>query len=564
MSFSFEELKKKVRRFAEQAPQLLLRHTETADLALLIDKLNLAEQLETRFTAAIIGPMRQGKSTLLNALIGQTLAPTGINETTATVNYFRHGSGELCRRFRVHWTDGSTEDRPLDDVKAWLGRENNPKRTRLLEFFADTELLKTATLVDTPGIRSTLETHENTTKDFLAERLEEESFKHGGRADAMVYMLNYGVRENDKEMLELFGERTRLPGASVNNSIAVVQKWETLEVPDPWQTAKEKCAQLRWGILQGKVVEVVPTSGLLGWLALTLDDEIWEILARLGTETDSRSLERLLLNEPRFCKEQPGIGVDVATREMLCRRIDWQVLPYILLLVQARKLSSGEELRQAVWEVSGIDRLRELLKSRFFTQAGLIKVNTILHKADRPCQTGLLRLRQLAEQRREDLLLGDRSEALLEPLISREPSLTAVLDYVRRTRGAVQNDQNLIERTRQQLDDLRASVLADFRMLDQDLQARERLTRLAPSGEIATEEHAELDRLFGGVSPGAWDRIGLPEETPVEQVEEYLWSRHEHWKRCEVRAAGDLKKVAAHAVACLDRLIDVVAEQRSG
>ena len=118
------------------APRLLLQRPETADLALAIERLQLIESLRSRFTVAIVGQMRVGKSTLLNALMGRRLAPTGITETTATINWFRHARGELTGKFRVHWNDGSSEDLPLQAVTNWLGREENARATRALDLLS--------------------------------------------------------------------------------------------------------------------------------------------------------------------------------------------------------------------------------------------------------------------------------------------------------------------------------------------------------------------------------------------------------------------------------------------
>ncbi len=229
IGFSYAAFTTLVRDFAAAVPALLLQHRETAELAFLVERLGLVDSLQTRFTVAVIGQMRVGKSTLLNALIGRRLAPIGVNETTATVNWFRHGEGELCDRFRVHWTDGSSEDHPLAEVTHWLGHSEPAQRTKALDFFADSSFLRQANLVDTPGTRSVLDSHEDAVRGFLAERLESETLQHGGRADAILYAINPVARQDDRDLLALFEERSRLPGASAYNSIAVMQKWEHLE-----------------------------------------------------------------------------------------------------------------------------------------------------------------------------------------------------------------------------------------------------------------------------------------------------------------------------------------------
>jgi tRNA U34 5-carboxymethylaminomethyl modifying GTPase MnmE/TrmE len=67
--FSYEEFAQLVHRFAETVPQLLLRHPATVPLAFQLEQLQLTEALRIRFTVAVMGQMRVGKSTLLNALL---------------------------------------------------------------------------------------------------------------------------------------------------------------------------------------------------------------------------------------------------------------------------------------------------------------------------------------------------------------------------------------------------------------------------------------------------------------------------------------------------------------
>ena len=171
IAFSYDQFEDVVKRFSTSIPEYLLRHQSTALLALDVQKLNLHEAMKQQFTLAVIGQMRVGKSTLLNALIGKNLAPTGVTETTATINVFRHGRGDQCGKFRVHWTNGSTDDMPLGKASEWIGTQENAAKTRYLEFFSDSAdpdcLLRSADIVDTPGTRSVIGTHEEATKGFL-------------------------------------------------------------------------------------------------------------------------------------------------------------------------------------------------------------------------------------------------------------------------------------------------------------------------------------------------------------------------------------------------------------
>src|SRR6266571_7233152 len=65
----------------------------------------LAERLEGgRFLISVVGEFKRGKSTLLNALLGRDLLPTGVLPLTAVATEVAYGPEDLVR---IHRRDGS-------------------------------------------------------------------------------------------------------------------------------------------------------------------------------------------------------------------------------------------------------------------------------------------------------------------------------------------------------------------------------------------------------------------------------------------------------------------------
>jgi hypothetical protein len=66
------------------------------------------------------------------------LAVTGVNETTATVNWFRHGTPEQTGKVRVVWKGKASSSDMIDGsrIKEWVGDSELAKRTRFLEFYS--------------------------------------------------------------------------------------------------------------------------------------------------------------------------------------------------------------------------------------------------------------------------------------------------------------------------------------------------------------------------------------------------------------------------------------------
>lgn len=549
MTFSYTDYKDSVLEFAQKVPELLLRHPSTAPLALKISELNLAAALTSRFTVAIIGQMRSGKSTLLNALIGQRLAPVGINETTATINCFRHGKDGECGKFRVHWDDDSTEDLPLTEVEAWVGRSENARRTKVLDFFASSDFLASANIVDTPGTRSTIEEHEDATITYLAEKLQEVTLREGGQADAVIYVVNPVARKDDAELLRWFGDRTRLPGASAINSIAVVQKWEHLR-PDPLNKIEEMCDRMR-GQFAGKVSEVLPVSGILALYAVEVSDLVWQQVVQLAVESKPDVFEDLVLSDEYFLDEQPEAPLDRVQRKALLAQLPWPVLSFALWLARRNKPGSGLELRSSLLAVSNIDRLKWVLRSRFFDLASLIKAGTALRKAWEPCRIGMLTFRDQIERKRDIQALGMRALDALEQADS--SSLEPAREYIRRSRDGAEHEIKHLSEAHRQLDEMFHREERTFRLLDTDM---EQLRALDADDSLLGAERQELQALFGQQGPEVRKRLGLADNVARDEALDRAGQRHGFWKTREMRAQGNQRKVFAHAVERLETILD--------
>ncbi|HRQ87904.1 MAG TPA: dynamin family protein, partial [Bacteroidia bacterium] len=106
--------------FLRSAASLLGRFEAHRDAA---DGLRqIAESSRQPFNLAVVGRMKAGKSTLINGLVGQSLAISDVEEATATLNWICHGTGDQLRSFVVHWRDGRSEPFPLGDLSQWTGK----------------------------------------------------------------------------------------------------------------------------------------------------------------------------------------------------------------------------------------------------------------------------------------------------------------------------------------------------------------------------------------------------------------------------------------------------------
>jgi GTP-binding protein EngB required for normal cell division len=133
------------------------------------DARSLAERVsEGRFYVACIGQFKRGKSSVLNALVGQNVLPTGVVPITTVPTIVRYGA-RLTARVRFE-TDGWT-DIPVDTVVDYVSEEKNPenaKHVAAIEIFVPSPLLATGMcFVDTPGLGSVFTGNTAATQAFI-------------------------------------------------------------------------------------------------------------------------------------------------------------------------------------------------------------------------------------------------------------------------------------------------------------------------------------------------------------------------------------------------------------
>jgi tRNA U34 5-carboxymethylaminomethyl modifying GTPase MnmE/TrmE len=132
-------------------------------LSEVLDKLSTEE-----FYLAILGLFKRGKSTLINALLGQPIIPTGVIPVTSVITRIRHANNLSAK---IKFSDGSEKDVPVESLHDYVSEEGNPNNEKgvvIADVFAPAPILKDGIiLVDTPGVGSTYLSGTTTTFQFL-------------------------------------------------------------------------------------------------------------------------------------------------------------------------------------------------------------------------------------------------------------------------------------------------------------------------------------------------------------------------------------------------------------
>jgi len=123
---------------------------------------------EGRFYVACVGQFKRGKSTLVNALIGQPILPTGFIPVTAVPTVIRFGTKAKAR---IRTRESDWEEILISDLKQYVTEELNPENKKGVhgaELFVPSRLLSSGMcIVDTPGLGSVFTGNTAATQAFI-------------------------------------------------------------------------------------------------------------------------------------------------------------------------------------------------------------------------------------------------------------------------------------------------------------------------------------------------------------------------------------------------------------
>jgi len=177
----------------------------------------IRDRVEGPLQVAIAGRVKAGKSTLLNALVGERLAPTDAGECTRMVSWYRKGTGYQVSARLLDGRDQSLAfQRNEGSLDIQLGSLTE-RDVRWLDVRWPASTLDTVTLIDTPGIASLNDENSRRTREFL-----DPEQGASGDADAVIYLMRH-VHAADVAFLEAFMDRT-VAAASPVNAVGVLSR----------------------------------------------------------------------------------------------------------------------------------------------------------------------------------------------------------------------------------------------------------------------------------------------------------------------------------------------------
>jgi hypothetical protein len=318
------------------------------------------DRLAEPLRVAVAGQASVGKSTLINALVGEEVAPLAVEEGSQVMAWYRGG---VNPRARVYPTQAPPRDVPAArmggqlhiDLEGWRSDQVDrvvvdwPSRT-----------LRGMTLIDTPGV----DPSDAGTRISL-------------EVDAVLYLMRQ-LHSTDVGFLQSLQDHPIARETPVN-SIVVLSRADEVGGGriDALSSAKRLARRHRTDVaLTGLCQNAIAVSGLLANAGQTLTTDELTSLQVLAAAA-RRELEIALVSADRFVGEGVPLRLDARTRTALLDRFGMFGIRLVTTLIR-QGFTSVEALSQELVARSGLTELREAMRQCFADRHDVLKARSAL------------------------------------------------------------------------------------------------------------------------------------------------------------------------------------------
>ncbi len=296
--------------FREKKLDVTVALQELADLADKVGAKTLRERIgkdlvrkleEDRFHLVVVGEFNHGKSSFVNALLGETALPVGVTPTTAAIHHIRYADKPEAT---VVYTSGKRDALPFEDVRKFAvggGRESEDAVDYLEIGYPAALLKERILLVDTPGVN-----------DLSLQRADI-TYSYIPRADAVLFLLDAGqiLKESERVFLE-----DKLLKASRDKIVFVITKWDLLDESERAEALAYAKVQLSRMVKDPIVFPVSAETALAGNVAQSGLPELLSHLTRFLAEERGRIMLDNALGEGISVSTLLGKGIDARRRAL--------------------------------------------------------------------------------------------------------------------------------------------------------------------------------------------------------------------------------------------------------
>ncbi|HEV8561651.1 MAG TPA: hypothetical protein VGR06_35470 [Actinophytocola sp.] len=337
-----------------------------------------ADRLGGPLRIAVAGQPKAGKSMLVNALVGEEVAPLPLGDDALTTVWYLAGA---TPRATVYPPDGPPAEVPADrsggrlrvDLGEWRGR-------RLDRVVVDwpARTLRGTALIDTPGA-------EPSTMERVATE-----------ADAVLYLTQH-LHATDLGLLQALHEHP-LAMAYPVGTLVVLSRADEMGGGriDALFAAKQLARQHRRDArTRALCQDVIAVTGLLGYAGRALRPPEFDALATLAHAPRSE-MDGYLLSADRFAGADFPVPVDAELRRALLDRLGLFGLRLATALIRQGFDTHGTLSAELV-QRSGLTEVREAV-ARYFTdrapvlkaRSALLALEVVLRREPRPPAAALV------------------------------------------------------------------------------------------------------------------------------------------------------------------------------
>lgn len=468
---------------------------------------------------AIVAQIKRGKSTLVNALLRNNVAPTAQLEATFTVGEFYNAPQPLVI---IHFTKSGIGPLIVPPEQFRTYTVNDPvqaallRRIRKVEFGIPNPLLRRFRLLDTPGLGSVYHVDsENTLMtlgvsgflDAEEERRLERVLGEVGRsasdlhadtvqaidgADAVLYLFDRALSERDASVVVRFLGPLG-PSLNALKVVGVLSRcdqwyWPPVDIDDADPLVYDPLAVARRIVgryldepaTRRMFFQILPVAALAAAGTSALDDERLGWLDELAT-MDPPRLAAVLGDANRFARASQIADVPLSreARAVLIAEIGaWGTMKAALY---RRDHVAAEELPGLMQHDSGVAEVRRTLVEHFGNRSAVLKLDQALRD------------------------ISGHISGLRRDAASSGSTVPAVVGIV----------AGIIERIR-----LEEAEMPEFAVLEAFYQGRL---------DLGQQEVAEILRVSGEQGRSVAARLGMPDTTPLPELIALADARSSDW-----------------------------------
>ncbi len=202
----------------------------------------IEKQEKNEVTVSVIGQFKRGKSTLVNALLGEDILPVGIVPVTSVVTKIEHGKNKI----KVFFDRGNVSEIEACELSKYVNEQENPDNklgVLSITLSSESEFIKDGLiLVDTPGVGSVHKHNTDAAYAFVKE------------SDGVIFMLSVDSPINEIEI-----EFLKKAKEFASKFYFVVNKIDNVS-EDELEEYISYCKTLLGAILDSEDVNIVPVS----------------------------------------------------------------------------------------------------------------------------------------------------------------------------------------------------------------------------------------------------------------------------------------------------------------